>query len=97
MDYTPPKSYTKDALSSGKQSVEPQSAINPHQRIRNNNEYNKQFQAVTSPYREQESIDYTYEQSFREAQRRAEEAYEQQIQNLETDKINLIKRQEYLN
>jgi hypothetical protein len=45
-----------------------------------------------SHYTEQNSIDYTYEQSFREAQRRAEDYYEEQMQNLENDKINLIKR-----
>ena len=45
----------------------------------------------------QESVDYTYEQSFREAQRRAEDVYEQEIQALENDKINLIKRQVDLN
>ena len=43
-------------------------------------------------FSEQNSIDYTYEQSFREAQRRAEDYYEEQMQNLENDKINLIKR-----
>ncbi len=43
---------------------------------------------------EQESVDYTYDQSFREAQRKAEDVYEQQIQSLENDKINLIKRQD---
>lgn len=47
---------------------------------------------IGSHYTEQNSIDYTYEQSFREAQRRAEDYYEEQMQSLENEKINLIKR-----
>ena len=52
---------------------------------------------VETQMKPHDSVDYTYEQSFREAQRRAEDVYEQEIQNLENDKINLIKRQAYLN
>ena len=40
----------------------------------------------------EDSVDYSYERSVREAQRRAETRYEEQLQSLENEKIELIKR-----
>eukprot|EP01022_Parablepharisma_sp_SALTPOND_P011291 TRINITY_DN1469_c0_g1_i1.p1 TRINITY_DN1469_c0_g1~~TRINITY_DN1469_c0_g1_i1.p1 ORF type:complete len:1791 (-),score=193.28 TRINITY_DN1469_c0_g1_i1:948-6320(-) len=101
--HTPTKPYTKDTIPP----AEPQSMHGAAQKQR---KYEKITQHEDTIYslanrvsrlgsqlREQESVDYTYEQSFREAQRRAEDFYEQQIQSLENDKINLIKRQADLN
>lgn len=99
--YTPTKQIQKSSKLPSKTN-EPQTEVSYHRGDRKVDieDYKQSVASRSTKYemqKAQESMDYTYEQSFREAQRKAEDIYEQEIQSLENDKISLIKRQAFLN